>query len=99
MVAVITERCVGTCDTACVNVCPVDAIHGPIDLRDIERVPREERGLLFPTLQLFIDPNECIWCSACLPECPVEAIFLDEDVPESSRESIERNAEFFQRDS
>lgn len=30
---------------------------------------------------LVIDPEECIDCGACIPECPAEAIFLDEDLP------------------
>ena len=30
---------------------------------------------------LVIDPDECIDCGACVPECPTEAIFLDEDLP------------------
>ena len=33
MTYIITEPCVGTCDTACVEVCPVDCIHGPIDIK------------------------------------------------------------------
>ena len=31
--------------------------------------------------QLYVDPDDCIDCGACVPECPVEAIFLDADVP------------------
>ena len=31
MTYIICEPCVGTCDTACVDVCPVDCIHGPFD--------------------------------------------------------------------
>ena len=41
---------------------------------------------------LIIDPEECIDCGACIPECPVEAIFLDEDVPEGMEAYIELNA-------
>lgn len=41
---------------------------------------------------LVIDPDECIDCGACVPECPVEAIYLDEDVPEKWAEYIELNA-------
>ena len=40
---------------------------------------------------LVIDPIECIDCNACVPECPVEAIFLDEDVPAKWAEYIELN--------
>lgn len=42
---------------------------------------------------LFIDPDVCIDCGLCTPECPVEAIFLDADVPEPLREYIALNAE------
>ena len=31
---------------------------------------------------LFIHPDECVDCDACVPECPVEAIFADSNVPE-----------------
>ena len=41
---------------------------------------------------LVIDPEECIDCGACIPECPVEAIFLDEDVPADQLIYIEINA-------
>ena len=41
---------------------------------------------------LVIDPDECIDCAACVPECPTEAIFLDEDVPGKWQEYIEINA-------
>ncbi len=30
---------------------------------------------------LYIDPDECIDCGACIPQCPVEAIFYEDDVP------------------
>jgi NAD-dependent dihydropyrimidine dehydrogenase PreA subunit len=97
MACVITDPCVGTCDAACVEVCPVDCIHGPVPLEDIELVPREERGRRFPTLQLYIDPDSCICCAACVPQCPVEAIFEESDVPVAYRASIEVNAAFFKR--
>jgi ferredoxin len=42
---------------------------------------------------LYIDPDECIDCEACVPECPVEAIYLDENVPEEWQEYVELNAE------
>jgi len=40
---------------------------------------------------LVIDPDECIDCGACIPECPVEAIFADTDVPADEEEWTERN--------
>jgi len=32
-------------------------------------------------MMLYIDPNDCIDCEACVPECPVEAIFAEANVP------------------
>ncbi len=40
---------------------------------------------------LVIDPDECIDCAACVPECPVDAIYAEENVPESEEYWIERN--------
>ncbi len=42
---------------------------------------------------LYIDPDECIDCGLCIPECPVEAIFADSDVPEKWEHYTELNAE------
>jgi ferredoxin len=42
---------------------------------------------------LFIDPEECIDCDACVPECPVEAIFYEENVPEVWKEFVALNRE------
>ena len=42
---------------------------------------------------LVIDPDECIDCTLCEPECPVEAIMSDEDVDEGMQHFIELNAE------
>ena len=41
---------------------------------------------------LVIDPDECIDCGACVPECPVEAIFQEEDLPEKWEKYTEINA-------
>jgi NAD-dependent dihydropyrimidine dehydrogenase PreA subunit len=43
----------------------------------------------------YIDPDECIDCGACEPECPVTAIFEDSDVPEQWQQYIQINADFF----
>lgn len=42
---------------------------------------------------LVIDPDECIDCAVCVPECPVNAIYADQDVPEDQREFIDINRE------
>jgi NAD-dependent dihydropyrimidine dehydrogenase PreA subunit len=45
--------------------------------------------------QLYIHPDECIDCGACEPECPVTAIFPEEEVPAASAPSIAKNKEIF----
>ncbi|MEC8346520.1 MAG: ferredoxin FdxA [Pseudomonadota bacterium] len=42
---------------------------------------------------LVIHPDECIDCALCEPECPVDAIFADDEVPEDQEAFIELNAE------
>lgn len=82
---IIGQPCVSTCDTACVTVCPVDCINGPID---VEGIGEEVQGMSKEELEgkmLYINPEECIDCGACLPECPVDAIY------ESEEEAIEKD--------
>ncbi|HEY0987020.1 MAG TPA: ferredoxin family protein [Kofleriaceae bacterium] len=67
----------------------------PLD--QLRQVPASERGNCFPGVQMFIDPDECIDCGACEAECPVAAIYLDDDVPAEHRGDIERNAAFFRK--
>ena len=45
-----------------------------------------------PTM-LVINPDECIDCNLCVPECPIEAICADEDVPDDQHALIALNAE------
>lgn len=82
---IITEPCIGTKDTACVDVCPVDCIHPTKDSEKFE-----------PEKQLYIDPEECIDCGACEPACPVEAIFEEDAVPEKWKSYVEINAKYFE---
>jgi len=42
---------------------------------------------------LVIDPDECIDCTLCVAECPVDAIYEEEDLPGDQRHFIELNAE------
>lgn len=42
---------------------------------------------------LVINPDECIDCALCEPECPVEAIFEEDDLPAGQEQFIEINAE------
>jgi ferredoxin len=79
---VITDPCIGTKDTACVDVCPVDCIH-----------PRKDEPEFAQTSMLYIHPDECIDCGACVPACPVAAIYDSPDsTPASQKALIEANA-------
>jgi len=44
---------------------------------------------------LYIQPEECINCGACVPVCPEEAIYFEEDLPDSSMAHLKDNEEFF----
>ena len=41
---------------------------------------------------LVIDPDECIDCNLCVPECPADAIYAEDDLPEGQQSMIELNA-------
>jgi len=45
---------------------------------------------------LVIDPDECIDCGLCEPECPVDAIFADDEIPEGQEKFLELNKELSQ---
>ena len=45
---------------------------------------------------LVIHPDECIDCGACEPECPVDAIYDEDELPEEYQKFIEINANFFE---
>lgn len=47
--------------------------------------------------QLFINPVECIDCGLCEPECPVDAIFMEDEVPEKWKSFIQLNADYFDK--
>jgi NAD-dependent dihydropyrimidine dehydrogenase PreA subunit len=86
MAYVIAEPCIGTKDTACVDACPVDCIH-----------PKKDNPAYAEEEMLYIDPVECIDCGACVPVCPVSAIFALDDLPEKWKSFTERNAKYFGR--
>ena len=89
MAYIIAEPCIGTKDTACVDVCPVDCIH-PAKARTYD----DGRPTFDEVPQLYIDPTECIDCGACVPVCPVTAIFALDDLPEKWHEYIETNKDY-----
>lgn len=47
--------------------------------------------------QYYIDPDVCIDCGACQPECPVSAIYEEDEVPSEYQASIRINADFFKK--
>ncbi|OGQ78094.1 MAG: 4Fe-4S ferredoxin [Deltaproteobacteria bacterium RIFCSPLOWO2_12_FULL_60_19] len=79
MTYVITQPCIGVKDRSCIDVCPMDCIHG-----------RDEDEML------YIEPEDCIDCGACVPACPVEAIFAESELPDKWRNFARINADYFQ---
>ncbi len=79
MAHVITSLCERV--GACVEVCPTDSIH------------YVEGDSEWP--HYYINPETCIDCAACAAECPNEAIFMDDEVPEEFLDDIQKNADFF----
>ena len=94
MTFVVTESCIKCKYTDCVEVCPVDCIHGPDDTEGAGAEAKEE-GFDPTDKMLYINPEECIDCGACEPECPVEAIFEEDAVPEEWSKFIKMNYDFF----
>jgi len=80
----IAEPCINTKDTACVAVCPVDCIH-----------PTKEEADFATVNQLYIDAETCIDCGLCVDECPVKAIFPEEDLPAEWQKFVQINAAYF----
>src|SRR5262245_41222440 len=81
---IIAEPCIGTKDTACVDVCPVDCIH-----------PRKDEADFATAEMLYIDPDVCIQCGNCEPACPVTAIFTEETIPEKWKHFQQVNADWY----
>jgi NAD-dependent dihydropyrimidine dehydrogenase PreA subunit len=81
---VIAEPCIGTKDASCTEVCPVDCIHPTPDEPGFEEAE-----------QLFINPDECIDCDACVEACPVDACFAEDQLPDEWSKYTQINAEYF----
>ena len=89
MTYTITEACIGEKDRSCIDVCPVDCIHDDVHADSVEEGASADRIL-------YIDPDECIDCGACEPECPVTAIFPEEDTPEEWHSYVAKNYAYFE---
>jgi len=84
MAYAIAHPCIGVKEAACVEACPVACIH-----------PTPHEARFEAAAQLYIDPALCIDCGACVPVCPVEAIFTEEDLPEWWYRALQRNADYY----
>jgi NAD-dependent dihydropyrimidine dehydrogenase PreA subunit len=65
-------------------------------VEEIEQIKLDGEEAKLADVQLYIHPDICIDCGACEPECPVEAIYPDFEVPDEYEEYIEKNREFFE---
>ena len=74
MAQVIGEACLGEVYAACVDVCPTESVY-----------PGQYQGQPF----MVIDPESCIDCGVCLPECPIGAIMPADDNPEWAKINAE----------
>ena len=66
------------------QACPVDVIHPTPDEPDYTTVE-----------QLYIDPVGCIDCGACVPECPVEAIYRHDELPDNWLGYVATNRNYY----
>lgn len=98
---IIGSKCISVCDSACVKVCPVECIHGPISntnmANELNSLKENKELIFLDRPQLYIDPEVCIDCGACEPECPVYAIYETEEeaIKNGEGESVVRNYNFF----
>jgi ferredoxin/flavodoxin---NADP+ reductase len=83
MAYIITQSCCK--DASCVPVCPVDCIR-----------PAGPAGEFTGTEMLYIDPATCIDCGACVEECPVGAIYYEDDLPPELEQFRDINASYFE---
>ena len=94
MAYIVTRSCIGVLDRSCVEVCPVDCFYRikKKDLNDrFTKGPAKNPDGSEEWGMMVINPDECITCGACEPECPEGAIFEDTGVPEEHVEWVAYN--------
>ncbi len=84
MAYTIAEPCIDTNDSANVEECQVVCIH-----------PKKDAPEFASENKLYIDPETCIDCGACVPVCPVQAIFPNEELPEKWANFAQIDADWF----
>jgi len=92
MAHTVFSPCIGTHDTACMKVCPVNCFYD-VELADLGLAPKPDHPDL--TKMLIINPDECIDCGLCVPECPVSAILPNDDVPDGEKQFVDLNKNWF----
>lgn len=79
---IVPELC--TKDNLCFEACPEACI-----------APAEDDAGYEAAESLFINPDGCTDCSACIAVCPSDAIFLADEIPAEHTEAIAKNKAFF----
>jgi NAD-dependent dihydropyrimidine dehydrogenase PreA subunit len=84
MAFVITDTCIK--DLLCVDACPTDCIH-----------PKKDEPAFEAATQLYVNPDDCIDCGACVPVCTSDSIIAADDLPDDKKHFIRANADFFKQ--
>jgi NAD-dependent dihydropyrimidine dehydrogenase PreA subunit len=84
MAYVITDTCAK--DNLCLDSCPSEAIH-----------PLKDAPEYATVTQLYINPEECMDCGACVSECPTNSIFSADELPADKAEFAAKNAAYFKK--
>lgn len=82
MAYVITNTCIK--DFLCVEVCPTDCIH-----------PKAEEPGFDAATQLYVDPEGCIDCGACVPVCTSDSVKAGDELEGSEKHFLESNAAYY----
>jgi ferredoxin len=82
MAYVITDTCLK--DVLCADACPTDCIH-----------PKKDEPQFETVTQMYVDPEGCIDCGACVAVCPSNSMFPADEVPEDKKDFIEKNAKYY----